>query len=192
MTSNKKCVLVTIPLEFMSDTNTNIFCEKNNKTVKATLEHKSYHRLKRTVEDKYPQCLQEDIGKFLCKLKAKEDLLYKEFLNPHGDKTFSTFRLLNIKHYKLKGVYGFYDKGKLVYIGRCRDSMKKRINNGYGKISPKNCYKDGQSTNCKINALITQSTDIELKLLPLHKNETIEKCEKNFIKKLKPKWNQQL
>jgi len=192
MTSNKKCALVTIPLDFTSDTDTNIFCKKNNKTVQVTLEHKRYNHLKEEVTNKYPQHLQNKIGEFLCKLKAMKDPLYKEFLNPYGDKTFSRFRLLNKKHHKLKGVYGFFYKEKLVYVGRCRDSMKKRINNGYGKISPKNCYKDGQSTNCKINALVTQFPNIKLKLLPLENNEDIERYEKFLIKKHKPKWNQRL
>lgn len=35
--------------------------------------------------------------------------------------------------------------------------MKKRINQGYGKIHPKNCYLDGQATNCHLNSRVTSS-----------------------------------
>ncbi|MFK4618979.1 hypothetical protein ABIF50_002256 [Bradyrhizobium diazoefficiens] len=52
------------------------------------------------------------------------------------------------------GVYAYFVGDDLKYIGRCKDSMKKRINHGYGKVHPKNCYLDGQSTNCHLNALI--------------------------------------
>ena len=29
-----------------------------------------------------------------------------------------------------------------------------RYNNGYGRISPRNCFQGGQSTNCRVNNLI--------------------------------------
>lgn len=46
--------------------------------------------------------------------------------------------------------------------------MKKRVNNGYGKISPQNYFKDGQSTNFKVNSFVTKYKDnIELKILVL-------------------------
>ena len=129
--------LLTIPLEFSSVINLDIFCKKNNKTVSETLKGQRYKSLEEKVKNLYPKFLPEKIGNFLCYLKKNDDMFYKEFLNKYGDKTFSIFSLANKKHYALKGVYFFYLKGKLVYIGRCRDSLKKRINSGYGKISLK-------------------------------------------------------
>jgi hypothetical protein len=43
--------------------------------------------------------------------------------------------------------------------------MKKRISQGYGKISPKNCYLDGLATNCHLNALITETIKSKKEIL---------------------------
>ena len=42
---------------------------------------------------------------------------------------------------------------RLTYIGECQD-FAQRFNTGYGQISPKNCFKGGQETTCRINQLI--------------------------------------
>lgn len=67
--------------------------------------------------------------------------------------------------------------------------MKKRINQGYGKIHPKNCYLDGQSTNCHLNALVARNLDsIELWFCELTPAE-IDIAEKELIHAYKPAWN---
>ena len=78
----------------------------------------------------------------------------------------------------------------LKYIGRCKDSMKKRVDQGYGKIHPKNCYLDGQATNCHLNSRITAcEQDITLWLSPLDNNEEIERLEARLIRQCAPPWN---
>ncbi len=68
--------------------------------------------------------------------------------------------------------------------------MQKRVNSGYGKISPKNCFKDGQSTNCKINALVTQNRgSVVLKIYPVDDVKEIEVLERQLIDELMPEWN---
>jgi hypothetical protein len=65
---------------------------------------------------------------------------------------------------------------ELKYIGRGKDSMKKRVNCGHGKIHPKNCYLDGQSTNCDLNALIAPvREDVSLWLCRLNKKINLER-----------------
>jgi len=39
------------------------------------------------------------------------------------------------------------------YVGECAN-LSERFNTGYGNISPKNCFKGGQETNCRLNNLI--------------------------------------
>lgn len=56
-------------------------------------------------------------------------------------------------HFK-SGANLVFRSSPIFYIGRCYDSFGKRVNKGYGKIHPKNCCIDGQSTNCHLNALI--------------------------------------
>lgn len=89
-----------------------------------------------------------------------------------------------------KGLY-LYKLGKeVLYIGRCRDSFKKRFNHGYGVIHPKNCYLDGQSTNCHINSLINKTGDsIELFVAFFTSDSEIESKERMLIQEVKPKWN---
>jgi hypothetical protein len=68
--------------------------------------------------------------------------------------------------------------------------MKKRVNSGYGKISPKNCYLDGQSTNCKVNALVTKNLgSIKLKIFVMTNNQEIEELESRLIAEINPEWN---
>ena len=50
-----------------------------------------------------------------------------------------------------RGIYIFVVDDDVKYIGRCLDTFGKRISKGYGHISPRNCYKGGQPTNCHIN-----------------------------------------
>lgn len=56
-----------------------------------------------------------------------------------------------------KGLYSFVVDNTIKYIGRSHDPFYKRVNQGYGHISPKNCFRDGQSTNCRINSIIAKN-----------------------------------
>ena len=182
--------LTTLPLKFENKIYTDVFKDKNNKTLKETIEHKRYNKFKEYVEKNYALYLDMNIGDFLIKLKNSNDTYYKNFLNRYGDLTYSRFYIEDKFYYDIKGVYFYFLDEKLQYIGRCKDSMKKRVNNGYGKISPKNCFLDGQATNCKINALISQNiSNIVLKIYPLSNNSAIEKLEEKLIKYFKPNWN---
>jgi hypothetical protein len=94
-----------------------------------------------------------------------------------------------------KGLYAYTVENELVYIGRCLDTFKKRINYGYGKIAPKNCYRDGQSTNCHLNSLITiekQTKSVCLYILNMNDIDEIKNTEVDLIQKYNPRWNKQL
>jgi hypothetical protein len=84
-------------------------------------------------------------------------------------------------------------QGTVMYIGRCTDSYAKRIDQGYGRIDPKNCYRDGQSTNCHLNALIaTVASEVRLYLHPMLDEVLIRAIEKVLISTYRPPWNIQL
>ena len=179
-----------IELSFLEFNLTNIFKEKSNKTLQETILTEKYKHLKQQVDSNYKSSLDIPIGQFLYELKSSNDTFYKEFLNPFGDLVYSSFCIKNRDDYELKGVYFYCVKDEIKYIGRCKDSMKQRVNSGYGTISPTNCFKHGQSTNCKINNLVTQyKDDVVLKILVLEDVEEIEKMEKELIEKHKPQWN---
>ena len=123
----------------------NTFKDYKSKTINQTLDRNTYKNLKNKIEFDIP------LGEFLFKLKEKGDKSYLKFLNNYGNKTYSHFGIVESDVDNKKGIYSYYLNDEIQYIGITKDNFKKRINSGYGKISPKNCYKDGQSTNCHLN-----------------------------------------
>jgi hypothetical protein len=114
------------------------------------------------------------------------------FLNPYGDETYTIFSVQRTEHKNSRGVYAYCVDGLVVYVGRCRDNLGNRINQGYGKIHPKNCYLDGQATNCHLNALVASTKGkIELWLKPMDDPEAISLVEREIIQSNKPIWNLQ-
>jgi hypothetical protein len=111
-------------------------------------------------------------------------------LNPHGDTRYCAFSINDPGILNAKGLYMYLVDGQVNYIGRCLDNFSKRINQGYGKIHPKNCLIDGQSTNCHMNSLIAQNIDqVLLFVCTLNDVKEIEYLEKLLIKKIQPEWN---
>ncbi|MDO8657362.1 MAG: hypothetical protein Q7K55_01380 [Candidatus Levybacteria bacterium] len=178
-----------VELEFF-DVSTEVFAQKNNKTLRETLNSKKYKKLEKICITKYSEYLDTGLGQFLHILKNNRDNYFKDFLNQSGDLQYIEFKIKDLNIHNLKGLYLFKVNDEIVYIGRCKDSFKKRINIGYGRISPKNCYLDGQSTNCFINNLIcTNYSEIDFYISSQNENSTIESYEKLLIKSYKPKWN---
>jgi len=164
-----------------SDTYKNVFYRKNNKTLEQTFDNGKYARYAKEFKKQYSQHLQERLGDFLRSLKENRDNNYLEFLNENGDKAFCQFSIET--HLKDKGLYCFAVNDSVKYVGRCTDSFKKRINQGYGRISPKNCFIDGQSTNCRINSLINLESNVKFGVYVMNDStkEEIGELEKMMI-----------
>ncbi len=75
-------------------------------------------------------------------------------LNSYGAGPFCKFRISS--RYELSGVYLVTSNDEIRYVGECTN-LSSRFNNGYGNISPKNCFKGGQETNCRLNNLVYQA-----------------------------------
>ena len=179
-----------VPLLFQEYNIENIFSHKNNKTLIETIQHYRYQKLKSKVMELYSDFIDQDLGVFLLKLKSNGDSFYLEFLNQHGDKKFCVFSINDKEYLDKKGLYAYLIQNEIKYIGRCRDSFKKRINQGYGKINPKNCFIDGQVTNCYLNSLINANrNDVRLYMCVLEDDKEIENIERELIKTYKPDWN---
>ena len=179
-----------IELEFVGVPYQDVFGLKNNKTVAETLQHYRYQKFAETVEKCYRDILDEPLGTALLRMKQNGDLFYRKFLNRYGDMQYSTFRLATPEFESVTGVYAYFEGETLRYIGRCRDSMKKRVTQGYGKIHPKNCYLDGQATNCHLNAKITKASQaIALRLCVIENTSKINHVETSLIRKHSPVWN---
>lgn len=91
---------------------------------------------------------------------------------------------------KQKGLYLYTYDDQIKYIGRSKDPFGKRINQGYGKINPKNCFIDGQSTNCHLNHLVTvHKNNIKFFVHELTDVTEIIDLEAQLIMTYKPEWN---
>lgn len=169
-----------------------VWAHKNNKSVRETLEHLKYAKLSALCA-KYRPELDKPLGEFLLGLKERGDEFYKRFLNGDGDADFAVFCLADSTIARMRGLYLYRVNGEVVYIGRCLDSFGKRINQGYGKIHPKNCYVDGQRTNCRLNALVSSNqSQVALYVCPLQNEHDISKLESDLLRIYRPRWNKQL
>lgn len=72
-------------------------------------------------------------------------------LNRYGAGPFCSFKIPNC--FQTSGVYILTVNGETRYVGECAN-LSARFNAGYGNISPRNCYKGGQETNCRLNHLV--------------------------------------
>ena len=172
-----------IPLNIEKKDISNIFYRKKNKTLIETIKSPRYNFLNQFFNnERYKNYLNYNIGCFLNFLKDNNDNSYLCFLNKYGDNKFCNFRInCNLKD---KGIYCFVHNKKIKYIGRCTNNFEKRINKGYGKIDPKNCFIDGQTTNCRLNTLINASVCIKFGVYVMNEDniETIKELEKEILK----------
>lgn len=108
-------------------------------------------------------------------------------LNAHGGGPFCRFGI-NVEP-GLTGVYALVVDEEIRYIGICQD-LAKRFNGGYGIISPRKCYKGGQSTNCKVNRRILDTAkgggSVDLYFYPTPQRKAFEMC---LIALYLPPWN---
>lgn len=164
----------------------NIFFEKNNRTLAYTLLYKKYSHIDIS---SYSGSAEIRLGDFLKILKDKGDMSYKGFLNKYGDSKFCEFAIT--KFLSDRGIYCFVVENQIVYLGRCTDNFRKRINYGYGKIHPKNCFLDGQATNCNINALINSGANVAfgVHIMTDKSVDEIKQLEKLILSSNSFKWN---
>ncbi len=168
----------------------NTFLMYTKYSVEEMLAKEKFKSLKHDVYNRYPDMINLKISEFLKCLMDRGDDFYLKFLNKHGAEKFCVFKLTDKSIFHLKGLYVYMLDGNLKYIGRCRDSFKKRFNVNYGKIHAKNCFKDGQSTNTHMNALMNKHHDgITIYLLPLYNDNEIISLEAALIQQFKPDWN---
>lgn len=177
-------------MKFIHNDISSIYLRKNNKTLFETFEHnKKYLRLKLEFGDKYTDYNKSNLGDFLKEIKELNDNNYSKFLNKYGDEIFCEFKISD--NLKDKGIYCYVDGDIIKYVGRCTDNFKKRINQGYGKIYPKNPFIDGQATNCRVNALINSNKNVKfgVYLMTDKTTEEIKALEKQILTLQRFEWN---
>jgi hypothetical protein len=185
-------VFVRAHIAFEGEMRNNVFATKNNKTLRQTLEHRRYASLAAVIGQQYNGHLDRPLGDFLLERKAVGDVVYRRFLNGYGDLSYRNFKLIDESVKRSRGLYAFTERHELMYVGRCLDAFGKRFNQGYGTIHPKNCFRDGQSTNCHLNALIAAASEPRLFVCWLTDAEEIRRVEADLIRRYQPSWNVQL
>jgi hypothetical protein len=187
--NESKLEFKTIPLTFEKKNIENVFFDKNNRTLQQTFDHEKYSRLKTLLSDKYRNHLHLKLGDFLKLLKQTNDNNYLCFLNKYGDNKFCEFKIND--NLTDKGIYYYAVNNEIKYVGRCTENLKKRINQGYGKIHPKNCFIDGQATNCHLNSLINSAVNVEfgLYIMTEKTKDEIKEMEKLILSCNRYEWN---
>jgi hypothetical protein len=181
---------IQVQLFFEPGTKSNLFAKKNNKTVGETICERRYFSLAGVIKARYPESIYKALGVFLLERKLASDKFYLRFLNSYGDEIYSRFYFLDASWLNRMGLYCYVVGENIMYFGQSKDSFGKRINQGYGNISPKNCYLDGQATNCHLNSLISRNKEkVKLFLCELNDSVTIDCLEKSLIQTYQPAWN---
>ena len=113
-------------------------------------------------------------------------------LHAYGAGPFCRFRIAARR--REPGLYVLTFNDTAVYAGECVNLEKRWGPNGYGGISPRNCFDGGQPTNCRINAAILAATRsggrVELWFWPFD-GDTVSRraAEAQLIGALQPAWN---
>ena len=108
-------------------------------------------------------------------------------LHQYGNGPFCKFQIDNTV--KDAGIYVIVVSSNLKYIGET-GKLAERFNVGYGNISPRNCFRGGQSTNCRINHniynAIKKGEQIELYFF---KTQNYKQMELEILQNCKLEWN---
>jgi len=113
-------------------------------------------------------------------------------LHKYGEGPFCKFRIA--KGIAKPGLYVVTVDDQPTYVGECENADKRWGSNGYGNISPRNPFVGGQSTNCRINAMILHQAKAG-RIIKLWFCESDESkrgrldIETSLIEAIKPDWN---
>jgi hypothetical protein len=124
------------------------------------------------VNAKYSRYLPLQSGLFLGQLKERHDPFYREFLNIYGDEKFGTFRLEESNEGSRKGVLLVVVKKAVYHVVNCPDTFRVTVNDLFGRISSDDCLLSGDSTRCRINAVLCNNrNDAGIYIHPVEKED---------------------
>ena len=108
-------------------------------------------------------------------------------LHRYGAGPFCRFLIPHGRHEA--GVYVFTVDAEMQYVGECAE-LTARFNAGYDRISPRNCFKGGRETNCRINTLIAEAagsgSTVSLWFFETSDRKAVEA---ELRRRLAPPWN---
>ena len=142
-----------VKLNFSGGLREDVFA-RAQKPLQDLLETPAFSLLLPQVNAKYSRYLSMKSGLFLGHLKERHDPFYREFLNSYGDEKYGTFRLEDSHEADKKGVLIVVVNKGIYHAVNCRDTFRGIINDLFGRISAEDCLLSGDSTRCRINALL--------------------------------------
>ena len=102
------------------------------------------------------------------------------------DTTFCKFKL---DLPRTSGVYLWVVDNEIIYIGEALN-FRSRFNNGYGNISPRNCYKNGQSTNVRMNRIVLSNYENNSKVdIYIYETPNRKQIETYLLSNIHTKYN---
>ena len=112
-------------------------------------------------------------------------------LNRHGRGPFCRFSVPGLP--ECPGLYAVTVDRRLAYVGIATKSLRQRWgSSGYAEIHPVNCYRGGQSTNCKSNhAILLAVLEGQIVELWIRRDGDPRPLEARLIRELDPPWNSQ-
>jgi hypothetical protein len=143
-------------LHFSGGLKENVFA-RAQKPLNEILQNPVFSHLISPVHARYSRYLPLKSGLFLNQLKERHDPFYREFLNNHGDEKYGSFRLEGSPELDKKGILIVLYNRELYHVVNCSGSIRAFINETIGRISPEKCFLSGNSTACRINALLSSS-----------------------------------
>jgi hypothetical protein len=109
-------------------------------------------------------------------------------IHRYGGGPFCRFALRGLSNES--GVYVLTVDGNPVYVGECQSLAQRWGLSGYGSIQPRNCFKGGQETNCRINNLVYQEADRGSNIELWFRQSGDRKSEEAaLIRQMQPAWN---
>jgi len=109
-------------------------------------------------------------------------------LHRYGAGPFCSFSIPADLH--VAGVYLLLVDDSACYVGECQNLSERFNSRGYGQIQPRNCYKGGQQTNCRLNRLILDAVKQGHRIdLWFHETPDRQAVERKLIAELAPPWN---
>ena len=136
------------------------------------LKNPVFSHLLTPVNAKYSRYLPLQSGLFLGQLKERHDPFYREFLNIYGDEKFGTFRLEESNEGSRKGVLLVVVKKAVYHVVNCPDTFRVTVNDLFGRISSDDCLLSGDSTRCRINAVLCNNrNDAGIYIHPVEKED---------------------
>jgi hypothetical protein len=130
------------------------------KPLQEILNYPAFSHLLPSVNTKYSGYLSMKSGLFLGQLKERHDPFYREFLNSYGDEKYGTLRLEDSYESDKKGVLIVVVNKGIYHAANCQDSFRVLVNDVFGRISAEDCLLSGDSTRCRINALLCNNRNV--------------------------------